>query len=106
MYIEDIINKLNKKIVRIHNVDYYPATIVQNELRKKADECISWSEIDFEEQARRNCDGSDTLDQYYNKYMFSEALRVMITKHDASVGITWDTIDYYLETYCKIKNYV
>ena len=105
MYIEDLINKLNKKIVRFNNVDYYPAMIVQDELRKKANECISWSEIDFEQQARQACDGSDTWDQYYNKDMFGQVLCDMIQNHDASIGITWDTIDYYLDVYCKIKEF-
>jgi hypothetical protein len=105
MYIEDLINKLNKKIVRFNNTDYYPAITVQDLLRKKAKECISWSEEDFEGQAIQNCNGADDWDLYYNKDMFIIALHEMISKHDASIGITWDTIDYYLDTYCKIKTY-
>ncbi len=104
MYIEDLINKLNKKTVRFNNIDYYPAITVQDELRKKAQESISWSEEDFECLAKQNCDDSDTWNQYYNKDMFCEALRIMIEKHDASIGINWDTVEYYLDTYCKIKD--
>jgi hypothetical protein len=106
MYVEDIINKLNKKLVRFANVDYYPAITVQDMLRDKAKESISWSVEDFENQAKQNCNDDDNWDQYYNKDMFCEALRIMIEKHDASIGISWDTVDYYLETYCSIKDYV
>lgn len=104
MYVEDIISKLNKRIVRIHNIDYYPAITVQNILRDKARESISWSIDDFESMAIDNSD-PDVWEQYYNKDMFESALHEMISHHDASIGITWDTIDHYLETYCKIKEY-
>jgi len=105
MYIEDTISKLNKKIVRFGNIDYYPAVTVQDILRDKAKQSISWSVDDFQSMAIDNCDGDDAWEQYYNKDMFESALCEMIMHHDASVGITWDTIDYYLETYCKIKEY-
>jgi hypothetical protein len=106
MYIEDLINNLNKKIVRFGNIDYYPAITVQDLLREKASECISWSVDDFEYQAINSCNGDESIWQlYYNKDMFESALNEMIRKHDASVGINWDTVDYYLETYCKIKEF-
>lgn len=106
MYVEDIISKLNKKIVRFGNTDYYPAITVQDILRKKAKESISWSVDDFETMAINNCNGDDAWEQYYNKDMFESALEEMINHHDASMGITWNTIDHYLETYCRIKDYV
>jgi len=105
MYVEDLISKLNKKIVRMGNIDYYPAVTVQDLLREKAQESISWSVEDFECLAKQNCNDDDAWDQYYNKNMFESALHKMIEKHDASIGITWDTVDYYLETYCSIKDY-
>jgi len=106
MYVEDIISKLNKKLVRFANVDYYPAITAQNLLRDKAKECISWSVDDFECMARQNCNDDDNWDQYYNKDYFQSALEEMVNNHDSTIGITWDTIDIYLEQYCKIKNYV
>ncbi len=106
MYVEDIINRLNKKIIRFGNIDYYPAITVQNLLRDKAKECISWSIDDFESIALQNCEGDINWDQYYNRDMFQSALEDMCQKHDATIGITWDTINYYLETYCKIKDYI
>ena len=106
MYVEDLISKLNKKIVRFGNIDYYPAITVQDLLRDKAKECISWSVEDFECMARQNCYDDDMWSEYYNKDMFQTALEEMISHHDASIGITWDTIDHYLETYCRIRDYV
>jgi len=105
MYIEDIISKLNKRVVRFHNVDYYPAITVQDILRDKAKQCISWSVDDFEEQAKQNSD-PDTWEQYYNKDYFQSALEEMVNNYDSTIGITWDTVDNYLEMYCKIKDYV
>lgn len=108
MYIEDLISNLNKKLIRFGNCDYYPAMRVQDLLRKKAKQSISWSVDDFQALAIEKCNDNDEQlwGQYYNKDMFEAALEDMISHHDCSVGITWDTVDYYLETYCKIKNYV
>ena len=106
MYVEDIIQKLNKGIVRVNNIDYYPTVRVQDELRTLGNECIRWSVDDFEGQAINACDGDESIWQlYYNKDMFESALNEMIYKHDASIGINWDVVDYYLETYCKIKDF-
>jgi len=106
MYIEDLINNLNKKIVRFGNIDYYPAITVQDELRSLADECIRWSVDDFKQQAIDKCNGDESVwKQYYNEDMFGMALYEMTSRHDASEGINWYTVDYYLETYCKIKDF-
>jgi len=44
-------------------------------------------------------DASNYL-QKYDPVKFQEALELMINKHDATIGITWDTIDFYLDEYC------
>lgn len=44
--------------------------------------------------------------KYLKKYdsdKFEDALYEMIRKHDATIGITWDTVDYYLNEYCLRK---
>jgi hypothetical protein len=41
--------------------------------------------------------------QRYDRTKFELALSNMVRKHDATLGITWDTIDYYLDEYCLIK---
>jgi hypothetical protein len=42
----------------------------------------------------------ETHSSPYQKLTFEEALYRMISKHDANFGITWGTVDYYLNEYC------
>ena len=60
---------------------------------------IGWSVDDFKTQAHAVY--GDNWHNVLNELMFPTALRIMIQKHDADIGITWDTIEYYLEQYCK-----
>lgn len=62
---------------------------------------IGWSILDFESQAQVDEDATGLTLYYRSK--FPEALEAMIYKHDCNNGITWDTINYYLDTYCKIN---
>ena len=104
MYINDYKAKLNRNRIRIGNTDYYVADKVNDILDMLSTSCIRWDEDDFKSQAILAT--SDTeWEEYYNKNAFSHALTEMIRCHDASIGITWDTVDYYLDTYCKIKEY-
>lgn len=59
---------------------------------------VSWDVSDFEWRAK-DVHGAD-WEKYFDKDLFEEALIAMIHQHDATIGITWDTIDAYLE-YCK-----
>jgi len=36
----------------------------------------------------------------YDPDKFENALYEMMRRHDATIGITWDTVDYYLDEYC------
>jgi hypothetical protein len=67
---------------------------------KLRNEAVIWSVEDFEQQAidyeENHCYGL----QVFDRRKFQEALNTMIRKHDATIGITWDTIDCYLEQ-CK-----
>jgi len=99
MYISDVESRLNKHLIRLGNCDYYPASLVKKELERLSDECIRWSEEDFKTQAI-NHKGNE-WEEYYDEEQFSYALCQMTYKHDASIGITWDTVDYYLDLYCK-----
>lgn len=56
---------------------------------------IGWSVEDFKYQASNQEDPS-----IYDETKFKDALDTMINKHDASIGITWKTIDIYLDNYC------
>ena len=40
----------------------------------------------------------------HNPSKFEEALHTMIREHDAGLGITWITIDHYLNEYCIKEN--
>jgi len=67
---------------------------------------VFWHKDDFEQQALlneewKNEDLTGEEEQLYERTKFQEALETMILKHDATVGINWDVIDYYLETYCR-----
>jgi hypothetical protein len=98
MFIKDVIKKLNESVVRIGNVDYYPAFKVETELNNLSKRSVSWSIEDFENMAYVK-KGQD-WEQYYDKNMFQQALERMIDKHDASIGINWDVVEYYLEEMC------
>ena len=39
--------------------------------------------------------------ELYDRNLFPKALDMMIGTHDANVGITWETIDFWLE-WCKL----
>jgi FtsZ-binding cell division protein ZapB len=59
---------------------------------------VSWSIEDFKGRAEQ-LEG-EYWNLTYNESKFQESLEAMIHQHDATIGITWDTIDAYLE-YCK-----
>lgn len=73
--------------------DKYNALQKENkELKKQLQNSITWSVEDFL--------GYDTNGKYtITPEQAQEALNHMIRKHDASMGITWDTIEYYLQEY-------
>lgn len=70
---------------------------------------ISWNVIDFKGSATNYIDNKfSELSQkerdikYYEIFdesKFPDALEKMISKVDHSIGITWDTVDYYLHEY-------
>lgn len=73
--------------------------------------CIEWSIEDFEQRAKElenaNTDFETDEQVYipeYDRSKFEQALLDMIHKHDRNLGITWNTIDYYLDEWCKIEN--
>ena len=45
-------------------------------------------------------DPADQPKRLYDRSKFSLALERMDHDHDCNNGITWDTIDYYLDEYC------
>lgn len=65
-----------------------------DELAEKLERSVTWSVDDFKHLADQNPDVE------YDEDIFDEALDSMINSHDASIGITWDTIQSYLDDYC------
>jgi hypothetical protein len=62
---------------------------------------IAWSVEDFESQAQINEEANGR--KLYDRDQFEYALELMIRKHDANIGISWYTIEYYLDEYCMLK---
>lgn len=77
-------------------------------------EMLKWSIEDFMYQARLKegildipvedltIKEAKKILKKYDPEKFQDALETMIHKHDAEIGITWDTISDYLEEYCLI----
>jgi len=67
---------------------------------------LGWSTEDFKSRAIDRLSGSKVLwEDVYDESKFEEALHTMIRKADSEYGITWDTIDFYLDEYCSTVNY-
>lgn len=66
---------------------------LQKEFEQWKKESIKWSVEDF---TTLEVDGYEISDQ-----QAQEALEDMIHHHDCTIGITWDTLNYYLEQYGK-----
>jgi len=62
---------------------------------------ITWSVEDFEYRASALENYDDRYCEIYDCDKFEEALLMMIRKHDAEVGITWHTIDFWLDEMCR-----
>ena len=73
------------------------ATISFGEIRSD-EACIIWSVEDFYNQAEEL---TTLYGHNFDETKFEETLHLMIRKHDANVGITWETITEYLLEYCK-----
>ncbi len=66
---------------------------LQEEFEQYKKESIKWSVEDFLGQ---ELDGYSITEE-----QAQEALEDMIHNHDCTIGITWETIDYYIEEHGK-----
>ena len=62
---------------------------------------VYWSVEDFKHRADERSIGNKS--SLYDESKFEDALDTMIHKHDASLGISWDTIDFWLDELCLKK---
>ena len=119
MVIDDILNNLEDRLQQskkalasfYDNDDLVGANYIKKEIevtesikkmiQKKTEgmSYIGWSVEDFKYQASNQEDPS-----IYDETKFKDALDTMINKHDASIGITWETIAIYLDNYCIKEN--
>lgn len=111
MVIDDILHDLESKIEERRKtklkLDGFSAGFINVEIailedvkqkiqeRTEGISYIGWSVEDFKYQASKQKDPS-----IYDETKFQNALDIMINKHDASIGITWETINIYLDNYC------
>lgn len=71
----------------------------QEEFEQYKRESIRWTVEDFEMQARDRAD--DEWEDVYDRAEFEGALKIMIREHSADLGITWETVNTYLDEYCR-----
>ena len=62
---------------------------------------VLWHIDDFEQQAQVAEEPTGLM--LFDRTKFQEVLESMIQHHDCNIGITWDTIDFYLDEYCLLK---
>lgn len=62
---------------------------------------IIWTVDHFEIRARKK--EKDAIGGIYNRKTFEDALVKMIENHHREEGISWSTVDHYLDEYCKIN---
>ncbi len=119
MYVSDLVNDITQFRDKIEpkNDDLYAyLDYIIDQIKIIEETSVQWSVDDFLFQALGNEDVQmkdpniefyeitmDEAHKYLNKYdpaKFQYALERMIDKHDASIGITWNTIDFFLDEYC------
>ena len=71
---------------------------------------LVWGIGDFEGKAQELEEiYPDNGDQYtdenpmlYDRSKFGEALQLMERRHDCNYGVTWETVEYFLNEYCRL----
>jgi len=100
--LSDIIKTLKKE-----NLSSQELNQAIEDLEMINDCSIAWAVEDFETRAdeeekfRIESDPNTEL-PLFDRSKFEGALKEMIHEHDAGIGITWDTISYYLNECCRI----
>lgn len=64
---------------------------------------LTWTVDDFAYRASMLEERYEENNKVYNPDTFEDALNTMIRKHDAEVGISWDTIDFWLDEMCRYE---
>jgi hypothetical protein len=85
------------------NLDVDEIDIMKHNLEKldqKLKRSVTWSVEDFEYVAQYREKQMNVGYGYYDRSRFDYALQEMIRHHDAEIGITWISIETYLDDLC------
>jgi hypothetical protein len=63
---------------------------------------VYWGVEDFEHRATEQEEWF--AEDMFDRKQFQTAFETMMHEHDYNIGISWGTIDVYLNIYCKIKD--
>ncbi len=77
---------------------------LKQELRHALDpnsRAVWWSVGDLEQRAAEQEELEE--EQLYDRSKFESALDNIISDHDCNWGISWDTLDSYLDSYCRLE---
>jgi hypothetical protein len=99
MQVAYILNQLLNAHIGVNGELYVPYSLVSQYFRDYENSSITWNIEDFQKAAFQKC-GADWKNTY-DEGWFENALHCMIDDHDAKFGITWNTVDDYLDKYCK-----
>ena len=84
---DELVHGISNEVVVNPFEEKYNSLLAEFEQYKR--ESVKWSVEDF----------TDYAGFEITKEKAQEALEEMISKHDAGLGITWNTVEYYLEEY-------
>lgn len=82
---------------------HVPSQLVYDILEEIGSKSVSWDVEDFRSRAQER--RGEDWKKVYDETKFQEALERMIDKHDAELGISWITIDFFLDEFCRTKNF-
>lgn len=87
------------------SLDWYDDTMGYSKvkLEKPLVYTMGWTVEDFEHRAaelEKDTEGGKPL---YDTNKFEGALHSMVDNHDANLGITWNTIDFWLDEMCLLE---
>lgn len=66
-------------------------------------EYMGWSVEDFEQRAADIEEFLESKEPVYDRSKFKLALTEMVRSHDAQIGLTWDTVDFWLDEICRLE---
>lgn len=93
-----------------HKVKVVPLDFALAIVKEMATGSIQWSVEDFRERAKSLYEWYNDVEidndeeswkEMYDEDKFESALERMVNDHDCNDGITWGTIDAYLDSDCK-----